>query len=167
MHVLIIPFAATIHRVRGTRARWLAYLLPVIIAGLGFVGRAPLVPVLAFAVAYAFRWNLPHGPYFTLGKGPANNRAGPALFDWIKQAFPNDYWGSIAVLLIMDIPFLAAGIIAGRPLAGLLTMLGSTGTYVFWFTLPLHDRGIDPTRYAEWTGGAIYGAFFLSLMGLW
>lgn len=165
MHFLLIPVFAILHRVRGTRARWLAYLLPLIVAGLGAGGIIPIVPALAFALAYLIRWNLPHGPYFTLGKGQATNRAGPTLLDKIKHAFPNDYLGSIAVLLIMDLPFLIAGIVAGHPLGGLLAMLGSTGTYVFWFSIPLHDRGIDPTRYAEFTGGAVYGAFLLAIIG--
>ncbi|PCI51404.1 MAG: hypothetical protein COB49_02005 [Alphaproteobacteria bacterium] len=173
MHFFLIPLFAIIHRWRGDRflgmeVRWLAYGIPATLIIVAALTSLPFLPVLAFSLAYMLRWNLPHGPFFTLGKGQANNRPSPPafrFFDKIKHALPNDYLGSIAVLLIMDLPFLIAGIVAGHPLAGLLAMLGSTGTYVFWFTLPLHDRGIDPTRYAEWTGGAVYGAFLLALIG--
>ena len=167
---LMVVFGS-VHRVRGHYGKLrgpLAYGIPILIAGVGALIGLPIWPMIAFGLAYALRWNLPHGPFFTLGKGQANDRASPPAFaflDKIKAAFPNDYLGSIAVLLLMDSLFLIAGIVSEHPMAGLLAMLGSTGTYVFWFTIPLHEKGINPTRYAEWTGGAVYGAFLLALIG--
>jgi len=168
-YLSFVVLFSILHRLRGSGYRWLAYFIPATFIAIAYFTRLPFIPVLAFSLAYMLRWNLPHGPFFTLGKGQANNRQSPKafrFFDAIKHAFPNDYWGSIVVLLIMDTPFLIAGVVAGLPLVGLLTMLGSTASYIFWFSLPLHDKGINPVPYAELTGGAIYGFMLLMFMGL-